>query len=778
MGSFGKPLKHVFSSDFQASEVGSLRMNPRIAPLVAWVSLLFMFATYPLLLLGVDRSLASMKNSPILWIRDSLAGIQVFRCFVDRFESLEVILVSWDGATVDDERLELVAEELLNRQDARSSPSNYSTITNGYSQLRGLMGPPLDLSRGVALRRLQGSLVGPDTQTSCLAVFLTEHGATQRATTLCEITDTAARVLDLEPARLYIAGTTVDGAAIDSLSRESLEKLAIPSIIISFLLCWFCLRSLWFAIPVLLIAAYGQSLCLALVYFTGGDMNAVLIVLPTLIFVLSISAGIHLTNYFMEEIRRGQRGDAVNRSLRRALPPSLLAALTTAIGLLSLLVSDVEPVRQFGWLGASGVLSCTALLFLIMPGVMYCWVGKYGHLGPKASTVATEPEHATPFWIGCSRVISKYHTAVALGGIAMLVITGWGLQYLRTSVDVIALLDDNVRVVTDSAWFQQNIGPLVPVEVIVCFPKDCEIDVLERVKLISEVHAELHRVDLIGGVVSVATFLPAIPRQGGMRATVGRSMLRNRFESEKHRLIKSGYLRIDDEGEHWRIGGRAPGHGEIDYIDFLEVLKARVEPVVERFHQKHDVKLETTYTGVMAAIFEVQRALLADLYNSFFTAMVLVGIIMIIAFRGFTAGMLAMIPNLFPTFIMFGAIGWLDRAVDIGSIMTASVALGIAVDGTFHYLSSFRGEIALGHCSLRSVANAYQHCGRALLQTTLVCSVGMVVYSFSSFLPARYFSYTFIMLLLIAAAGDLILLPALLLGPAARLFGRGPRKAM
>lgn len=77
-------------------------------------------------------------------------------------------------------------------------------------------------------------------------------------------------------------------------------------------------------------------------------MNAVLIVLPTLIFVLSISAGIHLTNYFMEEIRRGQRGDAVNRSLRRALSPSLLAALTTAIGLLSLLVSDVEPVRQFG----------------------------------------------------------------------------------------------------------------------------------------------------------------------------------------------------------------------------------------------------------------------------------------------------------------------------------------------------------------------------------------------------------------------------------------------
>jgi predicted RND superfamily exporter protein len=154
--------------------------------------------------------------------------------------------------------------------------------------------------------------------------------------------------------------------------------------------------------------------------------------------------------------------------------------------------------------------------------------------------------------------------------------------------------------------------------------------------------------------------------------------------------------------------------------------------------------------------------------------MVLVGGVMIVAFRGISAGLLAMVPNIFPTFLMFGALGWFDRAVDIGSVMTASVALGIAVDGTFHYLASFRSELAMGHSSLRSVANAYQHCGNALLQTTLVCALGMVIYCFSSFLPARYFTYTFIALLILATVGDLILLPALLLGPAAKLFARKP----
>jgi len=750
-------------------------MNSKTAQASACVALLLMLVTYPLLLWGVNRSLASMKNTPILWIPDTFAGIHVFRDFVDRFDSLEVILVSWDGATVDDERLKLLTDELQARQDAESGPKSYSALTNGYSQLRDMMEPPLDLSRAAATRRLQGSMIGPDQQKSCMLAFLTEHGATRREGTINEIVDAANKVLGMDKDDLYIAGTTVDGAAIDTLSRESLEKFAIPSTIISFLLCWYCLRSLWFAIPVLLIAAYGQSLCLALVYFTGGQMNAVLIVLPTLVFVLSISAGIHLTNYFMEEIRRGQRGDAVNRAIRRAWMPSVLAAVTTAIGLLSLQVSDVEPVRQFGWLGASGVFVCFALLFIVMPGVMHRWQIKYGHLGPDASTLTSEPEHATPFWEASTRVVARFHTAIVLGSLAVLLFTTWGLQYLRTSVDVMAFLDEEVRVVQDSKWFQENIGPLVPVEVIIRFPNDSGIDVIDRVKLISEVHAELHRVDLLGGVVSVATFVPPIPRQGGMRATVGRSVLRNRIEAEKESLIDSGYLRIDDEGEHWRVGARAPGHSDIDYIEFLVTLKTHVEPLVATFQSDHGVELKTTYTGVTSAVFEVQRALLADLFNSFLTAMVLVGLVMIVACRSITTGLMAMIPNIFPTFIMFGALGWLDRAVDIGSVMTASVALGIAVDGTFHYLGSFRGELALGHSKIRAVAHSYQHCGRALLQTTLVCSLGMVIYCFSSFLPARYFTWTFILLLVIAAAGDLILLPALLLSPTARLFGRSPR---
>lgn len=756
-------------------------MSSKTAQTLSCVVLLAMLATYPLLLIAGERSLASMKNAPILWIPETFGGVQVFHDFVKRFDALEVVLVSWDGASVDDERLKRLADELRVRQAAQPGPRYYSDVVDGYSQYRDMMGPPLELSRSNALRRLQGFLVGPDQSTSCAIVVLTKHGSIERDETLEMITGAARDVLGLKSEELYLAGSTIDGAAIDRLSRRSLQLFAVPSAVVSFLLCWFCLRSFWFTVPVLLIAAYGQGLCLSLVYFTGSRMNAVLIVLPALVFVLSISAGIHLTNYFMEEVRMGRRGDAVNRAIRRAWMPSLLAALTTAIGLSSLVVSNVEPVRQFGWVGASGVLACFALLFLVMPGAMYRWQIIFGPAYESPATAPTipvtaTPVTATPFWRRTTGVIASHHVMITAAGVSLLVATGWGLQHIRTAVDIMALLDKDVPEVRDSVWFQENIGPLVPVEVIVRFPSDSDVDIIDRVRLASQIHAGLNRVESIGGTISVATFVPAVPRESGVRAVVGRSVLRNRIEAEKEGLIRSGYLREDADGQHWRIGGRAESRQNIDYADLLKTIQKQIQPIVEDFESENGVRLVTTYTGITSAIYEVQRALLADLFKSFLTAVALVTLVMIVAFRGVGAGLLAMVPNVFPTFLMFGTLGWMGRAIDIGSVMTASVALGIAVDGTFHYLCSFRSEIASGHSPRRAVAQSYQHCGRALLQTTLVCALGILVYCFSSFLPARHLAFSFVLLLILAAVGDLILLPALLLGRAGRLFGRADNR--
>jgi predicted RND superfamily exporter protein len=162
--------------------------------------------------------------------------------------------------------------------------------------------------------------------------------------------------------------------------------------------------------------------------------------------------------------------------------------------------------------------------------------------------------------------------------------------------------------------------------------------------------------------------------------------------------------------------------------------------------------------------------MLRDLYRSLFTATVLVGVAMVLILRNVVAGLLAMLPNLFPIVAVFGFMGWAGLQVDIGTIMTASVALGIAVDDTLHFVTWFRRDVSEGVAPASAVRNSLRHCGKAMLQTTLVCGLGLSVLVLSDFIPTQRFALMMFVLLISALVGDLILLPALLVGPLGSFF--------
>jgi predicted RND superfamily exporter protein len=136
-----------------------------------------------------------------------------------------------------------------------------------------------------------------------------------------------------------------------------------------------------------------------------------------------------------------------------------------------------------------------------------------------------------------------------------------------------------------------------------------------------------------------------------------------------------------------------------------------------------------------------------------------------------------MIPNVAPIALVFGAMGWLGISVDIGAVLTASVALGIAIDDTLHFLIWFRRGTEAGLCRVDAVRNAYDRCATAMFQTTLISALGLSVLFCSSFLPTSRFAVLISLLLVAALLGDLVLLPSILAGPLGRLFSRSSRFA-
>jgi len=152
---------------------------------------------------------------------------------------------------------------------------------------------------------------------------------------------------------------------------------------------------------------------------------------------------------------------------------------------------------------------------------------------------------------------------------------------------------------------------------------------------------------------------------------------------------------------------------------------------------------------------------------------------MMIFERSLPAGLVAMLPNVFPMILLFGLLGWARLPLDIGSVMTASIALGMAVDGTFHFLTFFQRGLTAASGSaaapgrdarVAAVHDAFQHSAGALTQSAIVCGLGILVFAASSFAPTRRFAWMLALLVTAALAGDLVLLPALLASPLGRFF--------
>ena len=346
----------------------------------------------------------------------------------------------------------------------------------------------------------------------------------------------------------------------------------------------------------------------------------------------------------------------------------------------------------------------------------------------------------------------------------------WGLggaRRLRTAVGLKHLVTAETRIIDDYNWLEAELGPLVPVEVILAMPKSTDgREMLEQFKQVAELHGALESVDESHAVISASTFVPVPPSSaGGIRQIAAAARFRKELFQNQEQLVGLGYLSNAEGVAHWRLTVRVPAMGDVDYGALLTELRSTVERTVTAL-DRDDVHI----TGGVPLIYQVQQQLLDDLLVSFLLAFGLVCIALVFVFRSVVCGLICMIPNLFPCAVVFGYLGWQDIRIEVGTVLTASAALGIAVDDTLHFITWFRQRVSEGGTQAESVAYAYRRCGATMIQSTLVITLGLVVFAYSSFAPMQRFAWCMFALLAMALVADLAILPAILLSPLGRPF--------
>ena len=724
-----------------------------------------LIARSALTVLGVE------STTPIEWVPEEFAPRRDYDRFTRDFESGDVVVASWPGCTLGAAAIDRVIAAATGPEAPRDAAGRlwFESVASGSEALQRLTDPPLALDRATAVERLKGVIVGPDGQQTCVIFGFTRAGLVDRRRAVAWIRDRLQQTAVASPDELHLAGPVIDNVSVDEASARSMQVYGGPAALVIFLLTWRTLKSLRYSVLVFVLSLACVGLCFASLVAWGDRMNPVLIVMPLLVLTLGVSGGIHLVNYLVEARQSGPAEGAALRAIATGWLPCTLSAGTTALGLASLVVSELEPIRVFGFHAAVGVMTTLAVIFLVVPGFFSRW--------PIRRRLLQEPATDGPSVRFASFTIHRSVWITAVSALAMAVAIV-GVPRIRASVGIDTLFTPETRVIRDYRWLEDHIGPLVPVEVVLRFADGSEIRPAERLDLVREVGAALGELPGVSGVVSAALFLPEDDDSTGLRAAARKAVMARRLEANLSGLSDMRIIRELDGEQLWRVTARVPALAGIDYGDFLGVVRSRIEPIVA-VHGGAAEGVRAEFTGVMPLINAIQKTLLHDLFTSFLSACGVITLVMMVVEGGVVSGLVAMIPNVFPMILLFGLLGWTAAALDIGSVMTASIALGMAVDGTFHFLTFFRRGLAAdagaggtpsAAARAAAVHAAFRHSAAALCASSFVCGVGILAFAPSGFAPTRRFAWMLSLLVFAALVGDLVVLPALLASPLGRWF--------
>lgn len=720
------------------------------------------------------------------WLPEGRPVRQRYEEFVRTFGSDQYLVASWEGCRLEDPRLSAFAEAVRKRDatptDTKPVPWIESLQTS-EDLVRQLTNPPLELSREAALNRLKSSVIGND-GTAAAFICFAAGGKINHKMAIELVSDAADEVPGLGRGSLKMVGSVYEAYAVDIAAEASLKRLVLPSSLLGIGLAWLCLTSLRAVAPVLIIAGVGQLLAVAIVTAFGSEFSAVLIVLPTLVFMLTLSAAVHFMNYY-SDVARGHRQLLGARAIFLGLKPSALATITTALGMAALATSQLSPVRNFGFFSATSL--CAASLFLIFTFPRLSdWFCRRRFISAAAEEM-NEPDKdsedhvdspVAPWATAYAGFMSRYAWQVSLAGLALLLFSFYGLSFLKSSTRFDDMFPAGSPTVSDMAWIENHLGPIASVEVLLKFPKTDDSDEYDEVVWVDRVVNQLRSESEIGGVLAGTTFLPKLPARNRLRDVARRGVLRSALPKVMPQLERQGLLAKTPEGRIWRVTAKVSALSRLDYGQLTDLVRNSVEKLLEaestdkngedeKVVEQTPAKLvpQAEYTGFSPMMNDTQKALLTDLGSSFTTAFLLITPVMMLIARGIRTGLLIMFPNVLPETVVFGSMAWLGYSLDIAGLLTASVAMGIAVNDTLHFVNWYSWRLSLGDNREQAVAHTFSNCARAMIHTMLISCCSMLPFMFAEFNPTRQFAMLMIAMMSTSILGDLVLLPALLLSP-------------
>ncbi len=542
---------------------------------------------------------------------------------------------------------------------------------------------------------------------------------------------------------------------------DEIEVFLIAAIIITSLIFFFFFRSYRATFISMCVVVIGVMWTFGILGFLEYEITVLTALIPPLIIVIGVPNCIFLINKYQHEFNKhGNKAKSLQRVITKVGNATLMTNTTTASGFATFIITQSKLLTEFGTVASLSIMAIFSLCLLIIPIVYsYMPMPNEKHL-----------EHLNKRWINTlgdwiETTVKQKNIAIYIISVLLLVVSIIGIYQIKTSGSLLEDMPKNAEFYHDIQFYEAEFDGIMPLEILINTKRKKGVLKpvnLKKMSALEDLIVEIPELSKPISIVSLVkyskqAFYNGNPKYYQLPTTQENGFILSYAKNSSNDLdLLHNY--VDSTGQYARITTFIKDDG----MDQMDQIEDRLNKEITKLFDKD--RYEVSLTGKAFLFQKGTNFLIKNLILSLTLAILLISLFMAYLFRSFRMIVISLTPNLLPLLITAGAMGYLGVPIKPSTILVFSIAFGISVDDTIHFLAKYRQELIACRWSVKkSVFAALRETGISMFYTSIVLFFGFSVFTTSNFGGTVAMGALVSGTLLLAMMANLLLLPVLLL---------------
>lgn len=547
-------------------------------------------------------------------------------------------------------------------------------------------------------------------------------------------------------------------------SQNIIDEIGLfisAALLVTSLIFFFFFRSFRATFISMLVVLVGVMWTFGILGWLQYEITVLTALIPPLIIVIGIPNCIFLINKYQQEVKKhGNKAKSLQRVITKVGNATLMTNVTTASGFATFIITESKLLDEFGIVASLSILAIFLLCLFIIP-IIYSFMPP-----PKDRHL----EHLNKRWIGgfvnwMERMVKYHKISIYATALVLLILSFIGIYQIKISGSLIEDMPQKTEFFEDIRFFEKEFNGIMPLEIMIDTKRKkgvMKLSTLKRMNELEELIDETPELSRPISVVSLVKYSKQAYYNGKPKFYQLPTSQENSFilSYAKNSSSDVDLLRnfVDSTGQYARITTFMKDIG----TDRMEHIEENLQRKIDNLFPKD--KYNVILTGKARVFQKGTNYLVKNLILSLSLAVFLISLFMAYMFRSFRMIIVSLIPNLLPLLVTAGLMGYLGVPIKPSTILVFSIAFGISVDDTIHFLAKYRQELQTNHWKIRkSVYAALRETGVSMFYTSIVLFFGFSVFTISNFGGTVALGALVSTTLLFAMLANLLLLPSLLL---------------